>query len=126
MKKIAVILLLSIYSISVMGIAVNKFYCCGKFSSVSLLENSKFNSLEKNSKPGCCKTTKTSFKVKDSHVTSSGKSLDVTEFALLPNLFSCSDLLQPVVQNKVTAFDSQAPPGSSANPIYILNCTYRI
>ncbi|HXI01170.1 MAG TPA: hypothetical protein VNI52_12960 [Sphingobacteriaceae bacterium] len=126
MKRLAVILLLTLYTISVMGVGITKFYCCGKLTSTSLLNNSNFSKAEKKSKAGCCETTRASFKVKDSHMASSGKSIDVNVFDLPPIVISYLLPPPPLIKESVVAFDSQAPPGSDGSPIYILNCTYRI
>lgn len=126
-KKSVAALLIFIYTLSIIGLAVNKFYCCGKLESVSFFANPKHLNAEKQSKAeGCCKNEKQSFKVKDSHVSSDKIELNAKLFALVPPVFSYSELLIFSLVNKQLAYHIKAPPVYSGTPAYIFNCTYRI
>lgn len=127
MKKFATIFLISIYTLSVVGLAVNKFYCCGKLKSVSFFTNPNHLKAEKQFKTeGCCKNEKQSLKVKDSHVLSGKVELNTKNFTLVPQGFFNSELLiSSSVTNQLT-YHIKAPPVYSDSPAYIFNCTYRI
>ena len=66
MKKVALILLICIYSLATMGFSLKQFYCCGnlKTVSLSLSGGGKINP----GKNGCCKTTYQFFKVNQNHI----------------------------------------------------------
>ena len=128
MKKIAAILFLTIYSLSVLGIGVRQFYCCGKLKSTSLtlVQESKEKCSNSAAMKGCCKTKFKSLKVKDSHVTTDGNAVNFIKHF--------TDLDIPVAEFKsaalanepvVVANTSHAPPGK-AIPLYIFHCTYLI
>lgn len=125
MKKIAVILLTLIYSVSVYGVTVNKFYCCGKLADVSLttISHSKMDS--KADDNTCCKTIKTNIKVKDNHISAqTGLSLK-NSFALIIPAFFVPASLEKITVKEVSAYNSQAPP-VQRDPLYILYSNYRI
>ncbi|MES2376778.1 MAG: hypothetical protein V4553_09375 [Bacteroidota bacterium] len=122
MKRTALLLLTAIYLLSLVGIGISRFYCCGKLASVTLT----FASADHADKDNCCKHESKSFKVKDSHVTVTTTVLSPSMPALLPH---------PVYQAAVNmiaeevvhiGYHANAPPGSTEIPIYALNCAYRI
>jgi hypothetical protein len=126
-KKITVALLTAVYLLSAIGVSATSFYCCGVLKSTSLAIGelqSKDNKVAKDDK--CCNTTKQSFKVKDNHFGSDALSLLVKFFpatmeAALPFEFNANSFTAVP-----TAFNSHAPPFRQHQPIYTLNCTYRI
>lgn len=129
MKKGALILLISIYSLSTFGIGIKQFYCCGilKSTNISFV---KYESKEKCDKDktmsGCCKTKFSSFKVKDSHTAPDAINSPVKHFTDL-HLFSPSfEIMSLANQPIAVANTSYAPPLKQDIPIYILCCTYRI
>ncbi|OJW13855.1 hypothetical protein [Mucilaginibacter sp. 44-25] len=122
MKRTALLLLTAIYLLSLVGIGINRFYCCGKLASVTLT----FASTDHADKDNCCKHESKSFKIKDSHVTVTATVLSPSTPALLPT---------PVYQAAVniiaeeivhTGYQANAPPGNPDISIYTLNCAYRI
>lgn len=125
MKKIAVILLTLIYSVSVYGVTINKFYCCGKLADVSLttISHSKMDSkVDDNT---CCKTIKTNIKVKDNHISApTGLSLK-NSFALIIPVFFVPASLERITLKEVRVYNSQASP-IERDPLYILYSNYRI
>ena len=124
MKKAGLILLLCIYALSIFGISLKKFYCCGRLISISV---SIAQTVEqgKRTGDGCCKTQYQSFKVKDNHIGSSQVSL--------PEI-SCTGILHSIPLSQVDLCSlevnrinkSHDPPGSEGNPPYILNRVFRI
>ena len=127
MKRTALILLTAIYLLSLVGIGVNRFYCCGKLASITLTYAMPDNNpKEKGANDNCCKHEKQSFKVKDSHFSAATSALDHPAPVLIPSFvmpFHEPALTQ--VQTKIV-YNSNAPPGHSDTPAYTLNCTYRI
>lgn len=125
MKKLVLIFITVVYMLSVAGMAVNQFYCCGKLSSesVSFLGSKQ---KETNDARGCCKTTHQYFKVKDAHFSSDHISSPEKYFTVIQTSFPAFELSVPVILQAVSANNINAPPLIKNNPIYIFNCIYRI
>jgi len=124
-KKIAVILLTLIYSISVYGVTINKFYCCGKLADVSLTATSHSKMDSKADDNTCCKNIKTNIKVKDNHISAPTGLSFKNSFALIIPIFFVPASLEEITLKEVSAYNSQAPP-IRRNPLYILYSNYRI
>jgi hypothetical protein len=122
MKRIALILLTSIYLLSCVGIGVNRFYCCGKLASVKLT----YASADHTDKGKCCKNDMKTFKVKDTHVNVASFALSDLSPMILPSLSNWNSIIPVNEQITAIGYQSHAPPGSPATPIYTLNCAYRI
>ncbi|WP_073404170.1 HYC_CC_PP family protein [Mucilaginibacter sp. OK098] len=125
MKKIAVILLTLIYSASVYGVTINSFYCCGKLADVSVSASYQSKSDSKSVGSGCCKTIKTSFKVKDNHFSAKTDLTLKSSFALITPVFFIPASPGRISFREVSAYNSQAPP-VQRDPLYILYSNYRI
>ena len=125
MKRIAVILLVIIYSASVYGITINKFYCCGKLTSINLYAGHLSKSDDKAAGSGCCKTTKENFKVKDNHFSVKTDLNLKNSFALITPVFFVPASQEILSLREVSAYNSQAPP-IQRDPLYILYSNYRI
>jgi|SRR5665647_938266 len=125
LKKISLILLISIYAISALGIGITGFYCCGKLQSlkITLNQNSTQN---KDTKNRCCQSKYQFFKIKDNHVAADHINSPVKLFTEA-NLFTAS--YQPVLYSfhKIifTNFGN-APPLYNGVPRHISNCTFLI
>lgn len=122
MKRTALILLTAVYLISLVGIGVNRFYCCGKLTSVTLT----YASADHTEKDNCCKNESKSFKIKDSHVTVNTTVLSPSMPAILPAPAYQAAVYNLTEQAIRTGFQANAPPGNATIPIYNLNCAYRI
>jgi len=125
MKKFAIILLIAVYTVSGVGISVNRFYCCGKLesTSVSTLAFRKDNAKD----DGCCQHKQTVFTVKDSHeITGIAHVANVclafihTSFTSDPNTVA----YKLACLNRSNSIN--APPLLLHSPIYIRLCNYRI
>jgi len=126
-KRTALILLTATYLLSCLGLGVNRFYCCGKLTSVTFSYGTNDNSSkDSNKKDNCCKNEKQSFKVKDSHFNIVFFSLNhpapatIASFNNLNNETIVSTLPAKIV------YKGNAPPGHSDIPVYTLNCAYKI
>ena len=126
MKKIAILLLLSIYSLASFGIGVNSFYCCGKLKSVTLSFFEKNVQVPAdNSNSSCCQTKHQFLQVHDTHIAAS-----IAHFYISPDLALPSPFINKVPLFTTTigqeATTAHAPPLSVLPPLYILHCVYRI
>ncbi|MCO5950005.1 HYC_CC_PP family protein [Mucilaginibacter flavidus] len=122
MKRTALILLTAVYLLSIAGIGVNRFYCCGKLASVTLT----LASTDHTDKGNCCKHESKSFKIRDGHVMAKTTVLAQSTPALLPTPAYGIAVNSPTEQTLHTNYQANAPPGNPTIPIYTLNCTYRI
>ncbi|MGY4539836.1 hypothetical protein ACVW0P_004277 [Mucilaginibacter sp. UYNi724] len=122
MKRSALIILTAIYLLSLVGIGINRFYCCGKLTSVTLT----YASADHTDKDNCCKNESKSFKIKDSHVTGNTAVLSPSTPAILPapTYLDAADILSEL--STPINYQANAPPGNADVPIYTLNCAYRI
>ncbi len=123
MKKFSLVLLLIIYTLSIFGIGVKAFYCCGRMASVSIF----FSSAKKeNSDKGCCKTKFRYYKVRDSHV-QPGETCKHVKSPEYPVSFGYP-ATQPLLSfaGKGYINNANSPPHKPHTPIYIFNCVYRI
>ncbi len=128
MKKAALILLLSLYTLSVAGIGIRQFYCCGKLKStnISFTRDSKQKCKNGDEKSDCCKTKYQTFKVKDSHIAAKDISSPANQFIDLHIITPSFDITALVTRPVNHTNESHAPPLHHGVPIYILNCVYRI
>ena len=127
MKRSAVLLLISIYLVSCLGMGVNSFYCCGKLASVSMVfggsDNAGVKTVNNNK---CCKHEVRSFKLKDNQVLAPSYSFKAPLTSLVP---AFATIKIESVYREVTgqiACLGNAPPGRTHIPIYLRNCDYRI
>ena len=127
-KKVALILLTTLYMLSTVGLAVNKFYCCGKLKSISFSwqSNEKSRCKIAISDDDCCKNTHQYLKIIDVHAGSDVVSFSEKFFSTLHLDFSFSKFNTTQTQLASTASNINSPPLLSATPIYIFICNYRI
>jgi hypothetical protein len=124
-KRIAVILLLFIYSVSVYGVPINKFYCCSKLAYVGLFAKS-INCPKKNkTDPSCCKSTKQVYKVKDSHLSVNAGSSNTNLIALTTPVYVIGTPTRGVIVMAISTYNIHAPP-AQVGLLYIFYCDYRI
>jgi len=121
-KRSALILLTAIYLLSCVGIGVNRFYCCGKLASVKIT----YATTDHSDKDNCCKNDIKSFKVKDTHVNTTVFALSDLSPVILPTLSNWNAIVPVKEKTAAIGYQSHAPPGSAATPIYTFNCAYRI
>ena len=122
MKRSALILLTAIYLLSMVGIGISRFYCCGKLTSVKLT----YAVTDHSDKDNCCKNDVKSFKVKDTHVNATSFALSDLSAAILPADYQWASITVITSPANYNGYQTNAPPGSMAVPIYTLNCAYRI
>ena len=122
MKRTTLLFLTVIYLLSLVGIGINRFYCCGNLTSVTLT----YASADHTDKDNCCKHESKSFKIKDSHVTVNTTVLGQATPALLPIPAYQTAVNILTEQDNPINYQANAPPDNPAIPIYTLNCAYRI
>ena len=128
MKRAFLLTIISVYLLSSIGIAINKFYCCGELKSITIAETSAALADCKMpfKAPGCCDKSSKVFKVKDQHLASGSITLTASPVISILNSFFSLNLVLPVSVKESVAFNYHAPPDLSGKPLLILNCTYRI
>ncbi len=127
MKKAALILLISIYAISTLGVGLKEFYCCGKLksTSISIVQGAKQKCGIGDERSGCSKNKYQYFKVKDKHVTADEISSPVKHIIDLHSFTSAFHHIS-ATQKITVANRSNAPPLHPGVPDYIYNCVFRI
>ena len=128
MKKIAIILLLGVYSLSTLGLSLKSFYCCGKLKSVTvtITQDQQQNCANNDGMSDCCKTKYQFFKLKDNHVAGDVVTTPALHFCYL-HLFTSSFRIinYPSEKNEVANL-SNAPPLHHTVPEYIFNRVFRV
>ena len=126
MKKFVVILVLFSYAVSVTGLTVSNFYCCGKLRSTKIVfaSTGKKSCTAKMSSKKCCKYDESFFKVKDHHVVSTVDFVPDVHVAEVV-YFNANTFLQKHLSSFITYY-SNAPPLKPLQPQYLMNCNFRI
>ena len=127
MKRVVVLFLMVTYSLSCIGLGVNRFFCCGKLASVTVqygtFEN---NEITKNKKESCCKHQKTSYKIKDAHFNAPLLQIKTINQVGLQPIFTFHNIENEITLSKSLAVYTKQPPGLSPPSIYKINCTFLI
>jgi len=128
MKKVALILLICVYSLATMGFSLKQFYCCGKLKSVaiSLTQDANQKSGKGIKKSGCCDNKYQFFKVKDNHITADQVNSPVKCFIDLHLYAPSFQEITFASQKTLISYRSNAPPLYTGVPLYIYNCIFRI
>ncbi|WP_420832402.1 HYC_CC_PP family protein [Paraflavitalea pollutisoli] len=128
MKKVCLILLLTIYTVATLGISIRQFYCCGKLKSTSLVlsDNAPKKCAKGGEKDGCCKTKYQSIKVKDSHFVSDEITTPAKHFTEASSPGFSIDIPPLLIAAEFNANTPHAPPPDQLIALFILHCVYRI
>ena len=128
MKRITVILFTLLYLVSISGLAVNNFYCCGKYKESFVFHSKALSKFCKGNKlPGCCDTKTVLVKLKDNHSPSQQIKISFNDF--LKNIFingKKSDPSLNLSQELLFLASIHAPPLISNQPVYLSVCSFRI
>ena len=127
MKRLTALIILALYSLSILGIGLKEFYCCGKLKSVTITFAHQANGkCDKEGKKGdCCKTEHQFLKVKDSHLVPGHIFCPVKFLADIDFPSFSNESISIYTTQTATSNSIHAPPFIT-RPIYILNCVYRI
>lgn len=128
MKKLLVILLLIMYGTSSFGMTIHFHYCCGKLKKIDLTppkeSDCKAVSTHMMGAKRCCDNKQVELKIKSeqdaSKVFHPSFHLDAAE-PLQHNYSAFTPL-----QNKKLIPEVFAPPPIASQPLFILNCVFRI
>ena len=128
MKKITAILLLSLYSLSTLGLSLKSFYCCGHLESVtlSITQDEQKQCSNGDNTSDCCKTKYQFLKVKDSYVSAdvvNTPDLHFSDFIFNSSSFQAINYSS---QDIYIFHQCNAPPLLHSVPDYIFNCFFRI
>lgn len=126
MKKFVVILVLFSYTVSVTGLTVSSFYCCGKLKSTKIVfaSTNKKSCTAKMSNKKCCRYDESFVKVNDNHFGSTAEFVPDVHVAEVV-YFDALSLLQNRLSSLNTHY-SNAPPLNCSQPQYLMNCNFRI
>jgi len=126
-KRFGALFLAMLYTVTVLGFALNFHYCFNQLESVKVDTIAKCNKALGVSKMKCCKDSKIDVKVKDVHQTSSQSILSKLFVIHLPKL-PLEDFLFSGSKNEVLKVSDRAPPFSLLDSIslFLKHCTFRI
>lgn len=128
MKKVTLILLITLYSLSTVGLSLKEFYCCGKLKSISvtLVRETKQHCSKGSETGGCCDNQYHFYKVKDNHFAGDDLSIPVKHFTEL-SVFTPSFQQELFASQLINIGNrTNAPPILNRVPDYIFNCVFRI
>ncbi len=127
-KRVILILLISIYTSTTIGFSVKQFYCCYQLKSTSVaFTPSSDKKCGMNDKPdNCCKTKYTYYKVKDNHFGEPAFKSSHQDYSIVA--LQSHEQNNPFTANvfSIVTFYSNPPPLHRAIPIYKLDCVFRI
>jgi hypothetical protein len=127
LKKFFLILLIGIYTLSILGYGVKGFYCCGNLKSVAISfyqHNEKEGASADVSK--CCETKYQFFKVKDNHFASDHFTSPVKLFIAPMVGIAAKEQILYTIDKIIIANPGNAPPRYQNVPTYLANCTFLI
>jgi len=128
MKKLASISLLLFYLLSISGVNIRSFYCCGEIASVRITYTPPPNRHSpKDADNNCCNDVTHFFKIHDA------QQVAITDFFFTPPVLQIPILSRAfvlIIGVEQTAlnhsFVSQFPPGRTALPLFIRNESFLI
>lgn len=128
MKRVTAISLLLLYSLTLVGLGVKQFYCCGKLmeTSLGLATGHTHHCKMDEEKKGCCETAFKTLKVEDSHFSADHVAVPDTFFFTLVGIQLPAWGIEPLIERPYHIYYGNGPPLYSSIPTYMLNCIYRI
>ena len=113
--------------LSVLGIGIQKDYCCGKLRSTTIFYHQPDKKHCKGkAMAGCCRTENAFYKLNDSHETATA----IIVHSIQPELFVLQyQEFQQIYSASSAAYffdHTNDPPGNEQVPVYLLNCNFRI
>ncbi|MBC7721948.1 MAG: hypothetical protein H7068_07975 [Pedobacter sp.] len=126
MKRLLTLIIAIIYFCISSGFVMSVHYCMGKVSKATIeIASSKSCVCGKKEMKGCCKTESKFIKLSDNYQATYADVSIVSPFYIVPNFYTISNTIV-VNSNIKLAFNNHSPPIVSPQPIYILNCVFRI
>ena len=127
MKKAFVAILAIIYLGITSGVVINLHYCMGKVASVKygFVDKKVCSVCGMESKHGCCHDEYKVIKLDDSHqLSKANHDFLKSPFSLPEKHFIIASVL--LLQNRHHFTPHHSPPDPDDNPVYLLNCVFRI
>ena len=126
MKRLLTLFVTIIYFCISSGFVMSVHYCMGKISKVNVeIVPSKYCICGKKETKGCCKTESKFIKLSDDYQATYADVSIVAPFHIVPNFYTITNSIV-VNSNVKLAFNTYSQPIVSPQPIYILNCDFRI
>lgn len=124
-------IMLTIYLVSMAGLAFNMHYCHGKLASVSLYAPAKpckmcAGLVNKNIDDGCCKTELLEVKVSDDHQASFKINFQKAVYEFLLPDWAITSFVNPLIHQPNAVLTVNTAPRVPPNDIYVVNCIFRI
>lgn len=128
MKKLASISLLLFYLLSIGGVSVHSFYCCGEMTSVRITYAPPPNQHSpKGTNNNCCNDVTHFFKIHDAQQVATTDFSFTSPVLQVPILSPTLVLIIGVEQTALNhSLVSQFPPGRTALPLFIRNESFLI
>lgn len=130
MKKLVAIFLLTIYSFTTVGATIHMHYCMNRLIGSSLYHSKESKcekcGMQKSATKGCCNDEHKFVKLEREHQTSQPATSVSFLFTpiILPTFFIYDTVIvSPLAE---TYPNSNAPPNTQGQKLYILNCVFRI
>ena len=124
MKKLLIILLTTVYSISALGVTLHFFYCCHKLSNVSISSVEPVEKCKPTAK-GCCTNKTLSIKLTSDQDKTPVQHLNATIFTLVPAITYQYVVNSFVEQIPLTKHPLVFPPPNQPSR-QVLYCIFRI
>lgn len=129
MKKLLVLIVLSLYITSSIGVCISLHFCGGKRTSTTVLSNTspKCPCGSEKMKSNCCKDKRVTFTIDDYQKNESSIIINFKPLlSLVAFTFPTADENYELQDKKVISFKQYPPPDNYQNPLYILNQVFLI
>lgn len=129
MKKFLVLIVLSLYITSSIGVCISMHFCVGKRTSTSILSNTlpKCPCGSEKMKSNCCKDKLVTFTIDDYQKNESSLSINFkTLISFVAIAFPPTNSNNELVGKRDIVFKQYPPPDKYKNPLYILNQVFLI
>lgn len=126
MKRTALLILTLLYTISCLGMSVERFYCCGKLARTTyIIGDTGGKEVKAGKDDKCCKTVKTTFKVKDNHFSAKTGPDFKNAVAVIVPVFFIPISYEGIESPAPDVYGRQACP-VHRSPLYLLYLNFRI
>ncbi len=126
MKRLLTLILAITYFCISSGFVVSVHYCMGKVSKATIeIASAKSCVCGKKEMKGCCKTESKFIKLSDNHQANTANVSIISPYHIVPVFYTINNTIIASGNTKL-AFNNHSPPIVSPQPIYILNCVFRI
>lgn len=126
MKRLLTFTTAIIYFCISSGFIMNVHYCMGKVSKVNIeIIPSKYCACGKKETKSCCKTESKFYKITDNHQATYADVSIISPYHILPTFYTYKPTIV-TSNNTAITYNTHAPPILKSQPIYILNCVFRI